>query len=128
MKIVIGVLGFCALAVVARSDIVTKTVSYDASGITFRSFLAYDSDQSNHQSLPGVLVFPEWWGLNDFTKHKAEELARLGFVALAVDLYGDGQSTTNPEEAKALSGQLYGKNLMAERAQLGLDQLQKTGL
>ncbi|MBV9999271.1 MAG: dienelactone hydrolase family protein [Verrucomicrobia bacterium] len=49
-------------------------------------------------------------------------------LAAAVDVYGDGKTTTNPEEARALSGQLYGKPLMAERAQLGLDQLQQSGL
>ena len=106
----------------------TKTVFYDANGKTFRSFLAYDADRSGPQKLPGVLVFPEWWGVNDFTRQKAEQLAALGYVALAVDMYGDGKTTTKPEEARALAGQLYGKPLMAERAQLGLDQLLKSGL
>lgn len=111
-----------------RADVVTKTISYDANGTTFRSFLACDSDRRDAQKPPGVLVFPEWWGLNDFVKRKAEQLAELGYVALAVDVYGDGKTTTNPEEARALSGQLYGKPLMAERAQLGLDQLLQSGL
>ena len=128
MRTVIGLICFSAFVVVARSEMVTKTVSYDANGTSFRSFLVYDSERTAGKKLPGILVFPEWWGLNDFDKRKAEELARLGYVALAVDMYGDGRSTTNPEEAKALAGQLYGKPLMAERAQLGLDQLQKTGL
>jgi dienelactone hydrolase len=119
---------FCALTVLVRADVVTKTVSYDANGTTFRSFLAYDSGRSGPQKPPGVLVFPEWWGVNDFVKHKAEQLAALGYVALAVDMYGDGRTTTNPEEARALAGQLYGKPLMAERARLGLDQLLKSGL
>jgi len=111
-----------------RADVVTKTISYDANGTAFRSFLAHSSDQSGPQKPPGVLVFPEWWGLNDFAKRKADQLADLGYVALAVDMYGDGKTTTRPEEARALSGQLYGKPLMAERAQLGLDQLLQSGL
>ncbi|MBV9488199.1 MAG: dienelactone hydrolase family protein [Verrucomicrobia bacterium] len=129
MRSVVSIIGFCALATwVARGEIVTKTISYDANGTTFRSFLAYDSARTGQQGLPGVLVFPEWWGLNDFTKQKAEELAGLGYVALVVDMYGEGRSTTNAEEAKSMAGQLYGKPLTAERAQLGLDQLQKTGV
>lgn len=106
----------------------TKTLSYDANGTTFQSFLAYDADRSGPQKPPGVLVFPEWWGVNDFAKRKAEQVAALGYVALAVDVYGEGKTTTGPEEARALSGQLYGKPLMAERAQLGLDQLLQSGL
>jgi dienelactone hydrolase len=124
----LGMLAFCAFTVLVRADVVTKTVSYDANGTTFRSFLACDSDRSGPQKPPGVLVFPEWWGVNDFITHKAEQLAALGYVALAVDMYGDGRTTTKPEEARALSGQLYGRPLMAERAQLGLDQLLKSGL
>lgn len=106
----------------------TKTISYDANGTTFRGFLAGDSDRSGAQKPPGALVFPEWWGVNDFAKRKAEQLAALGYVALAVDMYGDGRTTTKPDEARALAGQLYGKPLMAERARLGLDQLLKSGL
>jgi dienelactone hydrolase len=128
MRTVIGLLCLYSFAAVARSEMVTKTISYDANGTSFRSFLVYDSEQTTGKKVPGILVFPEWWGLNDFDKRKGEELARLGYVALVVDMYGGGRSTTNPEEAKALAGQLYGKSLMAERAQLGLDQLQKTGL
>ncbi|MBV9130099.1 MAG: dienelactone hydrolase family protein, partial [Verrucomicrobia bacterium] len=55
-------------------------------------------------------------------------LAAMGFVAFAADMYGGGQSTTEPAKAKELAGQFYGKPLMAERAQAGLDQLLKTGL
>ena len=128
MRTVIGLLCLSCFAALARGEIVTKTISYDANGTSFRSFLVYDSAQTAGKKAPGILVFPEWWGLNDFDKRKGEELAKLGYVALAVDMYGDGRSTTNPEEAKALAGQLYGKSLMAERAQLGLDQLRKTGL
>lgn len=49
----------------------------------------------------GVIVFHEWWGLNDFVKLEADKLAALGFVALAVDLYG-GEAATDPEKAKQL--------------------------
>ncbi len=51
-----------------------------------------------------------------------------GYVAFAADMYGGGQSTTEPAKAKELSSQFYGKPLMAERAQAALDQLLKTGM
>lgn len=51
---------------------------------------------------PAVLLIHEWWGLNDQIKSVGAELARLGYVALAVDLI-DGEVATTPEEARALT-------------------------
>src|SRR5579875_3290919 len=50
---------------------------------------------------PAVLLIHEWWGLNDQIKSVAAELAKHGYVALAVDLFG-GKVTTNADEGKAL--------------------------
>jgi dienelactone hydrolase len=123
-----AVLGFSLIAglVCAQAKIVTKTVPYDQGGAHLIGYLAYDDAQTG--KLPGVLVEPEWWGLNDFVKGRAKALAKLGYVAFAADMYGDGQSTTDPNKAKELSSPLYGKPLMAERAKAGLDQLIGSGL
>jgi dienelactone hydrolase len=112
----------------AQAKIVTKTVPYDQGGVHLAGYLAYDDAQTEGKKVPGVLVVPEWWGLNDFVKGRAEALAKLGYVAFAADMYGDGQSTTDPNKAKELSSALYGKPLMAERAQAGLNQLTASGL
>ncbi|MFD2438559.1 dienelactone hydrolase family protein [Modicisalibacter luteus] len=53
-----------------------------------------------------MLVVHEWWGLNDYAKSRADQLAALGFVALAVDMYGQGQVATHPDEAGAFSSQV----------------------
>jgi dienelactone hydrolase len=50
---------------------------------------------------PGVLVVHEWWGLNDHARAQAKRLAEAGFVGFALDMYGQGRSTTHPEDAKA---------------------------
>ncbi len=50
---------------------------------------------------PAVLLIHEWWGLNDQIKAVAGELARQGYAALAIDLYG-GQVANSPEEAERL--------------------------
>jgi dienelactone hydrolase len=52
----------------------------------------------------------------------------MGYVAFAADMYGAGVSTTDAKKAGELARQFYGKPLMAERAQAGLDQLLATGL
>jgi len=115
-----------ALVVVAQAKLVTEPVSYEQGGVKLEGFLAYDNDIKGQR--PGVLVIPEWWGLNDYVKGRAEQLAHMGYVAFAADMYGTGVVTTDPKKAGELAGQFYGKPLMAERAQAGLDQLTKTGL
>ncbi|HZP59107.1 MAG TPA: dienelactone hydrolase family protein [Opitutaceae bacterium] len=115
-------------ALSARAKVVTKSVSYEQGGVKLEGFLAYDDAKTAEGKLPGVLVVPEWWGLNDYAKHRAEMLAGLGYVAFAVDMYGGGQSTTEAAKARELSSQFYGKPLMAERARAALDQLLATHL
>ena len=128
MKVAVLPLSLFTCLVCAQAKIVTKTVPYDQGGVHLIGDLVYDDARTEGKKLPGVLVVPEWWGLNDFVKGRAEALAKLGYVAFAADMYGDGQSTTDPKKAKELSSALYGKPLMAERAQAGLDQLTASGL
>jgi dienelactone hydrolase len=103
-----------------------ETVTFKADGATLDGYIAYNDSIKGER--PAILVFPEWWGLNDYVKGRADQLAGLGYVAFAADMYGNGQSTTEPAKAKELSSQFYGKPLMAERAQAALDQLLKTGM
>src|SRR6478736_8032518 len=117
-----------ASAMTVHGKLVTKTVSYEQNGTKLEGYLAYDDSITDKGKVPGILVFPEWWGLNDYVKGRADQLANLGFVAFAADMYGGGQSTTEVAKAKELSSQFYGKPLMAERGQAALDQLLKTGM
>ncbi len=125
---------FAALLLLAataalEAKLVTKPVAYEHAGVKLEGYLAYDDAKASPGSkAAGVLVVPEWWGLTDYPKKRAEQLADLGYVAFAVDMYGAGVTTANPDEAGKLAGQFYGKPLMAERAQAGLDQLLATGL
>jgi len=126
------VLTFTAAAAAALSlsaKIVTKPVAYEHAGVKLEGYLAYDDAKvSADKKAPGVLVVPEWWGLTDYAKGRAEQIAKLGYVAFAVDMYGAGVTTTEAKKAGELAGQFYGKPLMAERAQAALDQLLATGL
>ena len=112
-----------------NAKIVTKPVAYEHAGVKLEGYLAYDDAKvAPDRMAPGVLVVPEWWGLTDYARGRAEQLAKLGYVAFATDMYGAGVTTTDPKKAGELAGQFYGKPLMAERAQAGLDQLLATGL
>lgn len=115
------------VASASRAALKTETVNYQQDGTQLKGFLAYDD--ATQQKRPGILVCPEWWGLNDYAKHRAEMLGRLGYVALAVDLYGNGQTTSDPGEAGKLAGALKGNRaLLRQRVNAGLLQLKSNAL
>ena len=57
--------------------------------------------------LPVVVIIPEWWGLDDYVKSRAKQLAGLGYFAIAADLIGDGKTADNPQEAMAFTKPYY---------------------
>src|SRR5580658_2788979 len=128
MKIMTTALALALAAGPVRASVVTKDVDYEQGGVKLRGFLAYDDAKVKDGKLPGVLVVHEWWGLNDYVRNRAVQLANLGYVAFALDMYGTGVLAKDPQEAGQLAGQFKGKSLMADRAQAGLDQLLATGL
>lgn len=87
------------------ASIHTETITYSAGGKTLKSYLAYDSAVTGPR--PGIAVFGEWWGLNDYLKQRARELAGLGYVALAADVYGDARQATDASEAGTLMNSLF---------------------
>ncbi len=60
------------------------------------------SDDSLGGKRPGVILLHEWWGVNDYMLERAHLLAGLGYVALAIDMYGNGRVANNPDEAGEL--------------------------
>lgn len=82
-----------------------EPVSYTINGKTFKGYITYDSAKKDKR--PGVLVVPEWWGLTDYPRNRAKQLAELGYIAMAVDMYGDGKIAANPQEAQALATPFY---------------------
>ena len=123
------ILLFLMLATVtASADILTKAAEYERGGTKFEGYLAYDSSVTPDAKRPGVLVIPEWWGLDDYVKGRASQLAEMGYVAFVADMYGGGVNTTDAKKAKELAGPLHGSPEFAARAQAGLDELLKTGL
>ena len=80
----------------------TEPIIYKVGDKTFKGVLAYDD--AIKEKRPGILVVHEWWGLNDYARKRAGQLAELGYVAFAVDMYGDGKTTEHPKEAGAMAG------------------------
>jgi len=75
----------------------TEELETHADGATLRAHLARDADRTGPR--PAVLVVHEWWGRNAYPCGRAEQLAALGYVGVAVDLFGDGKVAANPDEA-----------------------------
>jgi dienelactone hydrolase len=106
----------------SHAAVVTKVVDYEFDGTKLKGFLAYDD--AVKEKRPGVLVVHEWWGLNDYAKDRCKKLAELGYVAFAVDMYGDGKTTEHPDDARKFAG-LVRENVKVwrGRAEAGLKQL-----
>lgn len=85
------------------SDIRSENLTYRAGDTDMHSYIAWDAAQSGPR--PGVLVAPEWWGLNDYIRERARQVADLGYAALALDMYGEGRTAGNPTDANAMMTQ-----------------------
>ncbi len=106
----------------ANAEIKTKTITYRDGDTELTGLLAWDDAASGKR--PGVLVVHEWWGLNDYAKARAESLAKEGYVAFALDMYGDNKVTTHGNQAGEWMKQITSNiELWTRRAQLGLDVL-----
>ncbi len=82
----------------ADAGVVGKEVTYKAGDTTLKGYLAYDKSKKGKR--PGVLVVHEWWGHNDYARRRARMLAKLGYVAFALDMYGEGKNTGHPKNAQ----------------------------
>jgi dienelactone hydrolase len=107
------------LPALSQATIETKTVEYRQGDTRLVGYLAYPKDAKG--PLPGILVVHAWMGLDDYAKRRTAQLADLGYIAFAADIYGDGKIAADVKEAGALSG-LYKKDraLLRVRSAAGL--------
>ena len=106
----------------ARADLHTQTVSYRQGGEELKGYLAYDRAIAGPR--PAILVVHEWWGLNDYIKRRVNQLADLGYIAFAADIYGNGFVTRDPQEAGKIAGRFRDDHqLLRNRAIAGLQVL-----
>jgi dienelactone hydrolase len=112
-------------AVPARTDTLkTQTVTYEHEGTPLTGYLAYDGAIEGKR--PAILVVHEWWGLNDYARMRAEALARSGYVAFAVDMYGAGKVTRHPEQAGQWAKTVtQNSSFWQQRARAGLEVLKQ---
>ncbi len=80
-------------------------VTYSIGDKAFKGVIVYDENQVGKR--PAILVVHEWWGLTDYPVMRARKLAALGYIAMAVDMYGEGKIAANPAEAQELATPFY---------------------
>ena len=81
-------------------NVLTNRIEYSVGDASHQGYLAYDDEAGDAR--PGIIIVHEWWGLNDYMIRRAHMLAELGYVALAIDMYGGGRTAENPDEAGSL--------------------------
>jgi len=125
-RIVFGVILTLTLGT-TQAAVQTRAVTYDDHGTKLTGHLYWDDAKTGKR--PGIVVYHEWWGLNDYAKKRARMLAELGYVAFAADMYGDDRVTTSPDQARQWMQQVtVDVDLWRERANLGLAQLEASDL
>jgi dienelactone hydrolase len=119
MRRLIATVLACVIGTTLDAAVQTKTVHYKDGDQACVGFLAWDDAVRGPR--PGVLVVHEWWGLDDYARGRAKQLAELGYIAFAADMYGDGKTVDHPKDAGEMAGKVRA-NVQAwrKRAQAGL--------
>mgnify|MGYP001580224541 CR=1 FL=1 len=110
------------LVINAHAKLRTETIEYKEGDTVLEGYLAYDDAIKGKR--PGVMVVHEWTGLGPYVKRRANELAELGYIAFAADIYGKGIRPKDHDEAARVSGIYFkDRSLMRARAKAGMQVL-----
>jgi dienelactone hydrolase len=89
-----------------------EAVTYESNGTTLKGYVAYDEKKTGPR--PVILIVHEWWGLTDYPRMRAKMLAEMGYLAMAVDMYGEGKLAEDPKDAQAAAMPFYTDPQMAK--------------
>jgi len=120
-----AVLALClVLTSPVRAALVRQDIDYRQDGSVLSGYLAYDDAKAG--PLPAVLVFHPWMGIDQYVKDRTDQLAQMGYVAFAGDVYGKGVRPMNSKEASSVAGKYRAdRPLMRKRAQAALNTLRR---
>jgi len=115
------VLVFCSPV---SAQIQHELLQYRDGETVLQGYVAWDDAISGKR--PGILLAHEWWGMNDYARQRADMLASLGYVAFALDMYGDDKVTGHGKQASAWMKQITANiQQWRHRAELGLQELRQ---
>lgn len=99
-----------------------ELISTTENGVELISYMALPENASNDKPVAGILVAPEWWGVVDYPKSVVERLAKAGYAAVAMDVYGEGKLTTDAAMANMWMEQvLADQDMLMDRCRLILN-------
>lgn len=92
----------------------TQLLEYQVQDSIFEAYVAWDETITIPR--PAVLIFHDWTGRYHFTEKKAEQLAELGYVGIAIDMYGKGKiGQTKEEKGQLMQPLMADRNLLKQR-------------
>ena len=100
---ILTVVGAALAGTMAMAEIKTMDVEYTSNGEAMLGYVAYDDSKPGPK--PAVMIVHDWNGLDGYEKGRARQLAEMGYVAFAVDIYG---KNSRPK-SQAENGQQAGK-------------------
>lgn len=107
-----------------RSMFTEQTIEYRAGDIACKGFLVYKNTTASTEKRAGVLIAPDYYGVSDFAREKAKNMAELGYVGFVVDMYGDGKLAKDKDEAKSLMMPLFNDRAsLLQRVNAGFEQI-----
>ena len=107
-----------------KNDIIGKEVTYKSGDVALKGYVAYDGSKKAER--PAIIIVHEWWGSNEYVRTRARMLAELGYIAMAVDMYGDGKIADDPKTAGEYATPFYKNPAMAkERIEAAVEVLKK---
>lgn len=115
------------LAGSASAGIIEKKVEYNDGETKLEGYLVHDDAVKGPR--PAVVVFHEWWGLNDYIMGRARQLASLGYITFAADVYGKGVRTSDRGSAGKEAGRyMKDRARLRSRTLAALEVLRKSAL
>ncbi len=101
MKLISTLIMFLALSACSTHEVKTNSFDYKTGKTKMKGFIA--EPKNLKEKVPGILVVHEWWGQTEYPRTRAKQLAELGYVAMAVDMYGEGKIASHPKDAGKFS-------------------------
>ena len=90
-----------SIALTSCASISKKDITYKVDGQEHTGHIA--SGAQKGEKKPAVIIVHEWWGHNEYVKMRANKLAELGYVAMSIDMYGNGKQAHHPKDAGAFA-------------------------